>query len=145
MEVKLLTEGDLQELGKRQTGLLAGTMNNPKHTATLMKSTVGYTLRDEGRVLGCIGIMPIWPGRGTVWAVLDYDRIKPAHMLALTRIGRKYLTELSPFRRIEATVVADFAAGIKWLELLGFKKETPEPMQAYGPNGEAHYLYALVK
>lgn len=146
MEVKALKEADLVELGEASKGPMKAALADPRYRSNLARSVAGWTLRDEdGHIIVSMGTLPIWPGRGQGWAVFNYSRIKPQHMVQITRLAKKYLYELSVFRRIEITVVADFDDGIRWAELLGFKRETPEPMKNYGPEGEDYYMYSLVK
>ena len=50
--------------------------------------------------------------------------------------------EMHTYGRIEALVVSGFAAGARWMEMLGFELETPKGMKSFGPNGETYMLYA---
>jgi len=102
-----------------------------------------WTGRIDGRVVVCAGILPLWPGRSQVWAVIASD-IGGAGMLRLTRAVRRFLM-LQTAGRIEATVVAGFEAGYKWMDILGFERETPEPMRGYLPDGRDAVLYARVR
>ena len=91
--------------------------------------------------MACAGLVEVWEGRAYAWAILS-DNAGP-YMLPLTREIRSKLAA-APFRRIEMAVDADFDAGARWAEMLGFRCETPAPMAAYLPNGRAAYLYARV-
>lgn len=102
-----------------------------------------WTGRINGEVVACAGIMPLWRGRSYAWAVLSQD-IGPFGMVRLTRAVRRYL-KMSPPGRIEATVVAGFDAGERWLQMLGFERETPAPMRGWLPDGGAANLFARVR
>ena len=87
----------------------------------------------------CGGLVEMWPGRAYAWSIVSADA--GPHMLALTREIRSLLSR-TPFARIEMAVAADFDAGRRWAELLGFVCETPAPMHRYLPDGRDAYLYA---
>ena len=87
----------------------------------------------DGKPVVCAGTIRQWPGRHTAWAYLA-DTTGP-HMLWITREVKKVLDKVPG--RVEFTVRADFPAGQRWAEMLGFKVETPR-MEGYGPEGEAH-------
>lgn len=95
-----------------------------------------------GRVVGCAGIRPIWPGRATAWALIG--RIPPAEWVRVTAKVRAELRDAhaAGHRRIEATVSVGFEAGCRWVGALGFQFEGIA--RAYDPYGNDHYLYARV-
>lgn len=96
-----------------------------------------------GKVIGCAGLLPQWPGRAIAWALLTRE-LSAAHFL---RAHHKVLAVLrsahaSGVRRIETTVDAGFDAGHRWARALGFSPEGL--MRAYSPDGRNHVLYAHV-
>lgn len=99
-----------------------------------------YTAIVDGRVVGCLGVAELWQGRCAAWALLAADI--GAHFVAIHRAVRAFLTECG-FRRIEAYVDVGFEQAHRWARLLGFKLETPEPMEAFAEN-RSMYLYARV-
>lgn len=48
----------------------------------------------------------------------------------------------TPIKRIQAMVAEDYGSSRRWLELLGFKNETPNGMKNYGADGSTYMLYA---
>lgn len=96
------------------------------------------TVEDGGAVLMCTGVVPIFDGYGYLWSALAPET--GLKMVGVHRIAVRFLDTLN-LRRIEATVEVGFAAGIKWMEMLGFECEAPR-MRKYGPNGEDHMLFA---
>jgi hypothetical protein len=92
--------------------------------------------------VACAVLSEISDGRAAIWAILSVDA--GPHMLRALRVSRR-MFEQSNFRRIEAVVLTGFAAGDRWMRILGFQLETPHGMAAFGPNGEAYSLYARVK
>lgn len=96
-----------------------------------------------GRIIGCAGIVPQWPGRAVAWALLTRE-LSAAHFL---RAHHKVAAVLHAahrdgHRRIETTVDAGFDAGHRWVRALGFAPEGL--MRAYSPEGRDHVLYARV-
>ncbi len=99
------------------------------------------TLLLDGQPIASAGVVEVWPGRGYAWALLSAEAGR--YMVRITRAVREFL-DGSGYRRVEMAVDADFAAGRRWAEMLGFVCETPQPMRAYAPNGRDCYLYARV-
>lgn len=110
--------------------------------AKALELGVAFTALEGDRVLACSGVVDMWDNRCVAWAYLDQ---RPGHhFVSVHRAVARFL-EGYPCRRIEATVDAGFDDGHRWIKKLGFKLETPEPMQAYTPDGRAAYLYSRVK
>lgn len=104
----------------------------------------GYTARLDGQLLACAGIIVHWPGLGTAWAVWT-----PLGQRYALRIHRAVLAEMAGIvetyglRRVQADVMADNAAAVKWVQALGFEEESYMP--AYGPSGEGAWRYRRLK
>lgn len=97
----------------------------------------------NGTLLGCAGVVPLWPGLGEAWIVLSPEgRRHRAWYRAVARILPS-IAASGRFRRIQADVVREFEAGRRFVERLGFKYEFTMPK--YGPNGEdfVRYVYPL--
>ncbi len=92
--------------------------------------------------IGACGAIGIYPHRALGWAILS-EEASP-YMLQIVRKVRAYF-DVMAFKRIEATVRADFEHGHRFARMLGLTQETPVPMRAHGPQGEDEILYALVK
>lgn len=102
-----------------------------------------YSMWIDGALAGCAGVMIPWDGHGDAWAVL-------------TPIGRRYrglvhraviehfarIRSDYKLRRVQADVIADFAAGRRWCEHLGLRFEGLMP--AFGPKGETFARYAWI-
>lgn len=95
----------------------------------------------EGRILACAGVAFQGFGMGVLWAFVSKDAGR--HFVTLDRCVRRLLTCAPDLKRIEAATEASFKQGCRWLELLGFEQEGL--MRRYGPNGEDHYRYALIR
>ena len=100
-----------------------------------------WTALDGDRVLGCAGLIPMWPGHVQAWALLAAD-IGRAGMLFVTRAILRMLALQRG--RIQTIVEADFEAGHRWMATLGFRLETPHPMRGWFPDGSAASLYSRI-
>jgi len=116
--------------------------------AQALAQTEAYTVllqeAQEGgaRVIACLGAYALHPGRALVWGLLSRDC--GPHLLSLTRAVRRWLASC-PYARVEAHAEHGFAAGARWLRLLGFACETPQGMRRFTPEGRASSLYAWLR
>ncbi|MEQ9606213.1 MAG: hypothetical protein RLN99_00945 [Kiloniellaceae bacterium] len=82
-----------------------------------------FSLIEEGRALGCAGIM-IEGDRGRAWAFLSDALRQRRHLLHRTAMrSLPVLLEHYAIRCVTAEAHADFAAARQWLERLGFRYE----------------------
>lgn len=106
----------------------------------LARQPHSYTITDrEGQVVACAGVIEHFPGYGTAWVMMS--DLARRHIIALTGIIRNFLW-LSHFRRIEATVDADFENGHRLVRALGFLRDCV--LKAYSAKGD-FVLYSIVK
>tara|TARA_R110002110_G_scaffold376568_2_gene586656 strand:- start:167386 stop:167835 length:450 start_codon:yes stop_codon:yes gene_type:complete len=108
----------------------------------LVQRDAAFTAIDDaegGRaVLGCAGVVTLWPGVGQAWAIFS-DRLL-GHPVALTRATGRALDRISAtqdLRRVQATVRDGHGAGARWLSFLGFELEGL--LVNYGPGGSGDY------
>ncbi|HEX4329447.1 MAG TPA: hypothetical protein VH105_21850, partial [Burkholderiales bacterium] len=94
------------------------------------------------KVLACMGVHAIHPGRALAWSLIAGDIGR--HFQAIHRAARRYL-RVTPYARLEAHVDAGFTAGARWLRLLGFTCETPQGMRGFTAEGRTCHLYACVR
>lgn len=97
-----------------------------------------FSAATDGCIVGCAGIMPLWPGVGHAWAVLS--EVALAHPVTLTRAVQRELARIERdhgLHRVQATVGETHVAGRRWLAWLGFEVEGL--MRNYGPDGEGDY------
>lgn len=100
-----------------------------------------YTLFQDGVPIVCCGAFELSKVRGSCWAILSRS-ITPHIFREVHTLGKTFLASL-PWRRLEAVVDVDFAAGHRWVKTLGFKLEAP-CMEAYEIDGRNCALYAKV-
>lgn len=111
----------------------------PEGVLSQLEQQNSWTGVVDGTPIACAGTIQQWPGRHMAWAYMG--RNTGRHMVWITRAVRANLAQVKG--RIELTVRADFAAGQRWAEMLGFRVETP-CLERYGPHGEDHVGYARV-
>lgn len=143
LEIVPFMAAHLMMLNEQDTEKYWGdVVKTPGYARQLEKAGPAHTAMRDGKVLACIGLMEQWPGRATAWAIMAQE-IGGADYLAIHRAVLRFV-KLIGYRRIDATVAANFPNAIRWAKLLGFKCETPEPMQGYDTLGNAHYLFSRV-
>lgn len=108
----------------------------------LLENPNAYTLYQDGVPIVCCGAFALSKVRGTCWAIMS-SRITPHLFREVHALGKQFLASL-PFKRLEAVVATDFAAGHRWVKTLGFQLEAP-CMRAYELDGTDCALYAKVK
>lgn len=101
-----------------------------------------FTALDGDRVIACSGCVEVWDNRAMAWALVSQDAGR--HMLGVHRAVHGFLMA-AKWRRVEAYVDAGFDAGMRWMDLLGFQLETPEPMRAFRPDGGDCFLFSRTK
>jgi hypothetical protein len=94
-----------------------------------------YTARSD-RLVACAGIASTSATVGHLWGFFAVDSGR--HFVRLHKMARRLL-EVCGKTRVLANTEADFGAGCRWLELLGFTVLTLEPK--FGPDGRDHVFY----
>jgi len=128
-----------------QLGDAVGQMLMPPTEAVLLEREKSFTgLADDGRVIGCAGVVKIWKGRWMAWAHISTE-LAPIYLTGIVRNIRKFLDDLGP-GRVEASVVYGEERFAKFAKSCGFTTlETPEPMEKFFPDGSAGQLFSRVK
>lgn len=104
-----------------------------------------YTAFDDDKILGCAGIYAFWQGVGEAWAWVDSE-LTEKHKGWFHKTVKKVLYEIIEqynFKRVQCVVEKSYAMGIKWIENLGFTKESEMPL--FGPRGETYVRYVILK
>lgn len=109
--------------------------------------TVGpaWTMWVGEEVVGCAGLMLLWPGRAHAWllpSVLLAQYPKTV-VKSIVQQLRQAITELQ-LVRIQCDVQADFRIGRRLVEWLGFEQEGPV-MLRYGPHDEDFCRYVIIQ
>ena len=112
--------------------------------AALDRSSIAFTAIAGDRVIGSAGVARLWEGTGRVWAVFSEEIHN--HKIWIHRWAVKLLEvaiDVQGYRRVETVVRSDSERNCRWIESLGFYRETPKPMKNYRPEGD-YYLFARV-
>lgn len=99
-----------------------------------------YTILAGGRVIFCGGLREYGSQRGVLWsfiAPIAGDRFVAVHR----HVCRFIETVERPY--MQATCRSGFAAGARWLRMLGFQFE--KPLGHYGPGQVPHDLFMRVR
>lgn len=104
----------------------------------------GWTLRVDGVVVGCAGIVRMrWPGVAHAWLLPSPDLPRYPKTMALAILQEfKELLARERFWRLECNVLQDFALGRRFAEWCGFQEEGI--LYFYGPKAEHMIRYALI-
>lgn len=131
---------DVQPSQRGQLGIYEPVLDLT-HGRMLEASGPAWTAVQGERVLCCAGFGEAFgTAHAYCWALLGRG-LGGAHF-ALRRFIAERMAE-APYRRIEAMVRAGCKAEVQWVELLGFEREGL--LRAWGPKGEDHLVYALVR
>lgn len=113
-------------------------LSDPEYSEFL-NNGMSYTALVDGKVICCAGFLKTGTSKLEAWALLSKD--SGIHMLGILRAMLRELKNLE-YKRIQTNVRCDFKQGIKFIEALGFKNETPNGMKDFGDDGHDYYLYA---
>ena len=112
---------DLHELSLQPAQeFLANFLTKAGYGQELVEAGPCYTARYNGRIVCCAGIVNLWEGRASAWALLSGDAGKCMHRLH--REVERFLDGCG-VKRVEAYVYHDFTAGHRWATMLGFEHE----------------------
>lgn len=112
---------DLHELSLQPSqAFLVPFLERAGYGQELVDAGPCYTGRHNGRIVCCAGLVNLWEGRASAWALLSGDAGKC--MPALHRAVDRFLSGCG-VKRIEAYVYPDFVAGHRWATMLGFEHE----------------------
>lgn len=100
-----------------------------------------WTVRQDGRIVACLGLKETFPGAQAVaWAILS-ERIGAAH-LAITRHARRRIAA-SRLARIEAIVREAVPAELAWAMLVGL--HPAHVLRCFGQSSETHVLCERIR
>jgi hypothetical protein len=106
-----------------------------------LEATDAWATLIDGEVLLVGGLAEMWAGRAVLWSYVSANA--GPHMVRLTK-GVRRLLDASGFARVEVYVDADFEAGHRWAQALGFRLEA-KIMTAFFPDGRDAALYGRVR
>jgi len=116
--------------------------SDPDYGQSLASGDSFSIFDSAGELQACLGVFELWRGRGLAWALLSANVHRL--MLPISYRARSFF-QGSKYDRIEAYIDPNFPQAIRWIELLGFVRETAEPMRKFTPTGADQYLYARIR
>ncbi len=138
MKIKKLTIEDLPKLRFREEWIVQ------RYVDYLSTEQFAWMLEDDNGLPVCaFGAAMMWKGVGEVWFVL----INKVETLKMIRFCRRFLREqmkINKVWRLFATVDVGNERAIRFVEWMGFERETPNGMKCYKPDKSDCYLYARV-
>jgi len=106
---------------------------------------VTTTFLHQGEVIAIGGMIPHWRGYSNSW-FLTGDAVRSKAGLALTK-SVKYVIETyianNYIHRLDTYVSPDNDENVRWIELLGFERESLA--RRVMPNGDDMYVYVMLK
>jgi len=112
----------------------------PQYAQLLAASGPAVSAIEDGILLGCCGVAATPYTGGILWGFVGTDC--GPRMLKVHRGVSRFIDSVR-HRRIEATVLAGFEPGCRWMKLLGFEFEGV--MRKYGSDGSDYLRYAKVR
>lgn len=119
---------------------LAAFVGRPGYGQELVDAGPCYTARRDGKIICCAGVVELWKGRASAWALLSWDAgqsMRPLH-----REVQRFLDRCD-IRRVEAYVYPGFEPGHRWARMLGFEREGF--MRAFHLDGSDMVMYARIQ
>ena len=125
-----------QQPGLKVTGLI-------EQWAKHKESVISRTVVLGSKIIGCGGIEMCWPGMAEAWAV-SIDDIRD-YLVNPRKVKLQLHSWIKEHNliRIQAPMRADFPAGIRFAEFLGFKDENAR-LRNYHPDGTDALMYAII-
>lgn len=83
-----------------------------------------FTAMLDNKILGCAGIILLWPGVGQAW--VSFGKEIEGYGVWMSRMVKAILRDsIRTFQlhRIEAVVLSDNTRNIKWIKAVGFSRE----------------------
>ena len=140
LEVVKFKPADLDELRLQPAQeYLAAFVGRPGYGQELVDAGPCYTVRQGGKIICCAGVVELWQGRASAWALLSGEAGRS--MIGLHRMVEDFLDGCG-IRRVEAYVYPDFEPGHRWARMLGFEREGL--MRAF-QQGADMYMYSRIR
>src|SRR5690349_7364999 len=95
-----------------------GRQCDPEQTVQHAAHGPAFTAECDGKIIGCGGVVVIWPGMGACWMLLAEDI--GTHGLWLSKVTMQFMRKVKRelnLHRLEATALHESIRNQKWLEL----------------------------
>lgn len=112
-----------------------------KEAKLIEQGSISWSGFKNGKILGCGGFTPLWPGVTEIWLYLNPESFKKKKTaLRLMRHILNDIIQREKYHRIQAVVLKGYDAGIRFAEFFGFENEGL--MRSYTTDKEDFYRYA---
>ena len=123
-----------------------GNVSNSKYTIeeqalALEVQGDAFTALRKGKVVACVGIIPLWTGVCELWMYLGKETFSEKRKAL--RIMKEFLDNLTTghkMHRLQSVVLEDFKEGRRFAKFFGFKEEGT--MKNFGPEKETYIRVA---
>ena len=110
---------------------------------SIEKHAFSWTGLQDGKIVGCGGFTPLWPGVAEIWMILSPKAFKRKKLaLKLMKRVLNDIIQRKGYHRIQATVLKGYKEGIRFAEFFGFENEGL--MKQYTKDKEDFYRYARI-
>jgi len=106
----------------------------------LEKCSISFTAIVDARPVAIAGVIPIW--KGVAESYLIPSALFPKHKIQCikyVKLNQEFLGRELKLHRLQTTVPSDFSTAIRWLEWLGYEREST--LRQWGPDQKDHYRY----
>ena len=111
-----------------------------KEGLALEKASISYTAIEKGQIVIIAGIIPIWQGVAESFLIpsqlLQKYRIE---CIKNIKLNQESIRQKLNLHRLQTTVPSNLHQAIRWLEWLGYKREST--LRMWGPDKLDHYRY----
>ena len=138
MRVRPYRQGDLEHLIRRPHDDYGP--ESWENTKLMCDEHPTYTFEHDGIPVAVIGLQLLWTGTAHAWTVIS-DQVR-GNGITLTKLTKELLeghAKALKVWRVQAYVKEDVKENTKWIELLGFKRESV--MYRGSPEGTNLLLY----
>jgi len=112
-----------------------------KDAKILEEVSISWSGFHNGKILGCGGFTPLWPGVAEIWLYLNPESFKKKKTaLRLMRHILNDIIQREKYHRIQAVVLKEYDTGIRFAEFFGFENEGL--MRSYTTDKEDFYRYS---
>jgi hypothetical protein len=126
---------------QRLEGLFFTGVDDDQHVELVLTNSVGFTVLEDEKILGCGGMIMQWPGVGLMWLMATKEfRRRPRTLLKISNdILQRIRSKLS-IHRFQVYVDPAEPRHVRFVEALGFTFEGR--MIQHTVDRKDHLLYA---
>jgi len=125
---------------QRMEGLFF-TMGTEEQAKVVVEMSIGFSMVEGDKVLGCCGVIKMWHGVGTMWMMVSEElKKRPRLLLTTAREITMLIAVNHRFHRLELFMNPELKKHIRFIEALGFTFEGR--MIKHTVDKKDHLLYA---